>query len=208
MERRHFLETGLLAGLAAPATSFAQSFDSPVSSDRGPLKPFYLPPSPEPLTIGPGNAGGRIRVRSNQTNMQFSCAESVIGPKYMGPAPHIHKELDELMYVQEGTVSVLVGETVYQVEAGGWHLRPHGLVHTFWNATDKPVRLIDMFFNQDFENFLEELLERLIPDLMKRGVPLTSKEATSKMDALNKRYGITMFHEQRQPLIDKYGLKG
>ncbi|GAB3926295.1 hypothetical protein GCM10028804_29690 [Larkinella terrae] len=126
----------------------------------------------------------------------------------MGPAPHVHKDLDEIMYVLEGTVSILVGDTVYQVEAGGWHLRPHGLVHTFWNATDKPARLIDMFFNQDFENFLEELHERLIPDLIKRGVPLTSKEATSKMDALNTRYGITMFHEQRQPLIEKYGLKG
>jgi quercetin dioxygenase-like cupin family protein len=149
-----------------------------------------------------------VKVRSNQTNLQFSCVESVIGPKYMGPAPHIHKDLDEIMFVQEGTVSVLVGETVYQVEAGGWHLRPHGIVHTFWNATDKPARLIDMFFNQDFENFLEEMFERLIPDLMKRGVPLTSKEATSKMDALNARYGITMFDDQRQSLIEKYGLKG
>jgi hypothetical protein len=109
---------------------------------------------------------------------------------------------------RKAPVSVLVGETVYQVEAGGWHLRPHGIVHTFWNATDKPARLIDMFFNQDFENFLEEMFERLIPDLMKRGVPLTSKEATSKMDALNARYGITMFDDQRQSLIEKYGLKG
>ncbi|MRS60253.1 cupin domain-containing protein [Larkinella terrae] len=209
MERRHFLTTGLLASLGVPFTSLNPSVELFSSSvDRSPLKPFYLPPSPEPLKIGPSGVDGRIRVRSNQTNRQFSCAESVIGPKIMGPAPHVHKDLDEIMYVLEGTVSILVGDTVYQVEAGGWHLRPHGLVHTFWNATDKPARLIDMFFNQDFENFLEELHERLIPDLIKRGVPLTSKEATSKMDALNTRYGITMFHEQRQPLIEKYGLKG
>lgn len=131
-----------------------------------------------------------------------------MGPKLMGPAPHVHKDLDEIMFVQEGTVSILVGEKVYQVEAGGWHLRPHGIVHTFWNATDKPARYIDMFFNQDFENFLEEAFVRLIPDLIKRGVSLTSKEATQKMDKVNAQYGITMFEEQRQPIMDKYGLKG
>lgn len=71
-----------------------------------------------------------------------------MGPKLMGPAPHVHKDLDELMFVQEGTVSILVGDNVYEVEAGGWHLRPHGIVHTFWNATDKPARFVDMFFNR------------------------------------------------------------
>lgn len=208
MERRNFLATGILAGLIAPATSFAQSLVSSASVDRGPLKPFYLPPSPEPLKIGPTGGDGRVKVRSNQTNVQFSCTENLIGPKFMGPAPHVHKDLDEIMFVQEGMVTVLVGETVYQVEAGGWHLRPHGLVHTFWNATDKPARFIDMFLNQDFENFLEEMFQKLIPDLVKRGVPLTSKEATDKMDKLNARYGITMFEEQRQPIVAKYGLKG
>lgn len=209
MERRNFLATGLLSGLTAPTTSFAQSLVSSLAStDREPLKPFYIPPSPKPLIIGPTGGDGRVIVHSSQTNVQFSCTENLLGPKIMGPAPHVHKELDEIMFVQEGTVSVLVGKEVYEVKAGGWHLRPHGIVHTFWNATNKPVRFIDMFFNQDFDNFLEAMFEKLIPDLMKRGVSLTSKEATDKMDRLYARYGITMFEEQRQPIVAKYGLKG
>ncbi|GAB3715899.1 hypothetical protein GCM10027592_56740 [Spirosoma flavus] len=207
MERRHFLATGLLAGLDYPSSSLIQRLLPELTpTDRGPLKPFYTPP--EPIQVGPNGLGFKIPVRSSQTNGQFSCMEGIMGPKRMGPAPHVHKDLDELMFVQEGTVSILVGDTVYEVEAGGWHLRPHGIVHTFWNATDKPVRYTDMFFNQDFENFLEAMFVRLIPDLMKRGVSLTSKEATSQMDALYMRYGITMFEEQRQPLMAKYGLKG
>lgn len=207
MERRHFLAAGLLAGLDAPSRSSVQS-RLPVfaGNDRGPLKPFYTPPAP--VKMEPNGFGSRFPVRSSQTNVQFSCMEGIMGAKLMGPAPHLHKELDELMFVQEGTVSILVGEKVYQVEAGGWHLRPHGIVHTFWNATDKPARFVDMFFNQDFDNFLEAMFVRLIPDLIKRGVPLTSKEATQKMDKLNAQYGITMFDDQRQPIMDKYGLKG
>lgn len=49
---------------------------------------------------------------------------------------------------------------------------------------------------------------KLIPDLMKRGVTLTSKEANQKMGKLYAQYGITMFDEQRQPIMEKYGLKG
>lgn len=207
MERRHFLATGFLAGLDTPSPSLTQRLLPVLTpTDRGPLKPFYTPP--EPIQVGPNSLGFRIPVRSSQTNRQFSCMEGIMGPKLMGPAPHVHKDLDELMFVQEGTVSILVDDKVYEVEAGGWHLRHHGLVHTFWNATDKPVRYIDMFFSQDFENFLEAMFAKLIPDLMKRGVSLTAKEATDKMDALYTQYGITMFEEQRPPIMAKYGLKG
>ncbi len=118
------------------------------------------------------------------------------------------RALDEIMFVQEGTVSVLVKDQVYEVEAGGWHMRPRGMVHTFWNATDKPARFTDMYVNQDFDNFLEEMFLKLIPNLMKLGISLTSKEATEKMDKLYTQYGITMFDEKRQPIMDKYHLKG
>jgi quercetin dioxygenase-like cupin family protein len=35
------------------------------------------------------------------------------------------------MRVLEGSVSVLEGDKVVEVEAGGWHFRPRGIVHTF-----------------------------------------------------------------------------
>jgi mannose-6-phosphate isomerase-like protein (cupin superfamily) len=60
------------------------------------------------------------------------------------------------MYVTEGTASVLVGDTVVEVKAGGWHLRPRNILHTFWNATDQPLRFIDMYFNQPLKNTWKE----------------------------------------------------
>jgi len=207
MKRRNFLVSGLLAGMGVSVSS-AQTPVQFLGNGSGPLKPFYIPPSPEPLKEQPNGVDFRLKVRSNQTNNQYSCMEFLIGPKIMGPAPHVHKALDEIMFVQEGVVSVLVEDKVYEVEAGGWHMRPRGMVHTFWNASDKPARFIDMYVNQAFDNFLEEMFLKLIPDLMKRGVSLTSKEAIEKMDKLYTRYGITMFDEKRQPIMDKYHLKG
>lgn len=60
-------------------------------------------------------------VRSAQTNVQISSIEFAVAPKQMGPAPHLHEALDELMLVLEGTATVLVGDKVQEIPAGGWH---------------------------------------------------------------------------------------
>jgi mannose-6-phosphate isomerase-like protein (cupin superfamily) len=138
MQRSEFLNATVMSTVAWMASASQ-------SDAKDELKPFYLPPLP-PLEPGPAGTNGRTLVRSAQTNMQFACIETVLAPKKMGPPPHMHQALDELCYVLEGSASILVGDTVYEVQAGGFHLRPRGIVHTFWNATDKPVRFIDMFF--------------------------------------------------------------
>ena len=202
MERRAFLSATTAIGLFA-GFDVVDSVAQISGSDN--LLPFYLPPV-EPLQPGPRGINNRVRVRQSQTNGQFSCIEFAIAPKKMGPEPHLHKELDELMYVLEGTVSVLVGEEVYEVRAGGWHLRPRSLVHTFWNATDKPARGIDCYFQQPFEDYLEAA-SRTIPELaQKRGLAMDSPQIQAMYTELHAKFGMIRFPEKRQPLIDKYGL--
>src|SRR5882672_5357976 len=123
MERKEFLFTSLMAGIAI--TGFSKNSSDDTSFTDEILKPFYLPPDSSPL-IPVHGLDIRVKIRSSQTNQQFSCIDFAVAPKTMGPAPHVHKALDELMYVHEGTVSVLVGKEVTEVKAGGWHFRPHG----------------------------------------------------------------------------------
>ncbi len=149
----------------------------------------------------------RTLVRSSQTNRQYSCVEFVVAPKQMGPPPHVHQDLDEIMFVLEGTVTVLVDETVYEVQAGGWHLRPHGIIHTFWNGTDQPARYIDMYFNQNFEDFLEELNDKLIPEMERNHLTPADPKITKWWADLDKRFGIITFFDKRQSIIDTYKLK-
>ncbi|HEY0742440.1 MAG TPA: cupin domain-containing protein [Chryseosolibacter sp.] len=201
MERKQFLKSGLLAGLAVAGLSTG----SKAFGSLNDLKPFYIPPDASPLDPGPGIAI-RVKVRSSQTNMQYSAVDVAIAPKVMGPAPHVHRDLDELMYVHEGTVSILVGDNVYEVKAGGWHLRPRGIAHTFWNATDKVARCTDMYFNQNFEDFLEELFFKIIPDMASRKLTPADPEIANRMHKLDQQFGITTFHDQRKAIMDKYGL--
>ena len=78
-----------------------------------PLKPIYLPPM-LPLAHN-GSMNIRTWLRSEMTGGVYSCVECAVAPKTMGPPPHYHKELDELMYVIEGTASVIVDGREVQI---------------------------------------------------------------------------------------------
>jgi quercetin dioxygenase-like cupin family protein len=169
------------------------------------LQPFEVQPS-SPLQPGPGGLDIRTLIHSSQTNKQFSCVEFAVAAKKMGPAPHYHKELDELMYVLEGTATVMVEDTVYEIPAGGWHFRPRNMVHTFFNRTDKTFRGIDMYFNQNFEDFLEEMFHKIIPDMQRQHLTPADPAIAKRMHDLHEKFGMVGFPEKRQPIIDKYGL--
>lgn len=169
------------------------------------LNPFLLPPM-EPLLPGPAGIDIRTWVRSSQTDGQFSNVETVVAPKKMGPAPHCHRELDELMYVIEGTATVYVAGNVQEISAGGWHFRPRGIEHTFWNASEKPLKFFDMYFNQNFEDFLEELFHEIMPDMAKAGLTPLDPGIAKRMSDLDRKFGVTTFHEKRKPIIERYGL--
>ena len=204
MERRNFLmSTGLFAAFSAlsPIAMAATQNTSVVD----PLKPVLLSGMP-PLD----NKGGmdiRVWIRSGMTNGLFSSIECAVAPKLMGPAPHHHLELDEIMYVIEGTASVLVGDEVVEVNAGGWHLRPRLITHTFWNASEKPLRFVDMYFNQPFEDYLERVFHELTPE---NGYPSGSEKKSKEISALAKKFGLVHLpdaREKRKEIAAKYGLK-
>ena len=81
----------------------------------------------------------------------------VIAPGFMGAPPHFHKHFDEVVRVLEGTVTVMVGDATCDVTAGGWHLRPRGLVHTFWNAGKTPAKTIELYLPGGHEEYMHQL---------------------------------------------------
>jgi mannose-6-phosphate isomerase-like protein (cupin superfamily) len=168
--------------------------------------PIYIAPDETPvIPLFPGVAV-EIKLKHTQTADLFASVDVAVAPKTMGPAPHLHHVLDEIMFVVEGEAHVLVGEEVTVVQTGGWHLRPHGIVHTFWNAGEKPLRFIDFYPNQNFEEFFPEL-SAVIGGLMSKGVAPASAEFIQQMQALDVKWGMTAYYDQRQPLVEQYGLK-
>lgn len=204
MQRREFVEytglaafAGLLAGIA-PSPAYANA------AGEG-IKPFLLP-AQEPLAHHDG-MDIRVWVRSGQTGGLYSSVETAVAPKLMGPPPHYHNDLDELMLVLEGTASVLQGDEVVQIAAGGWHMRPRKLKHTFWNASDQPLRFMDMYFNQPFEEYLEKVFKEYTPA---NGYSDGSAKKMDAMNALNKQFGVVFpdgAFDEMNSIKKQYGLR-
>ncbi|WEK34514.1 MAG: cupin domain-containing protein [Candidatus Pseudobacter hemicellulosilyticus] len=188
-----------------PSVSCNESRNIKETTSQPPPLPFLILPK-EPLA--PGAMGGDMRtlIRSAQTNKQFSCVEAVLAPKKIAGSPHKHADLDELMYVMEGTASVLMDNEVIEVSAGSWHLRPRGIVHVVWNSGNENLRLIDMYFNQNFEDYLEEVYHQIIPEVIKRNITFEEPAIAKRIAELDKKFGLTYYPEQQQALLDKYGL--
>ena len=204
MKRRDFLhKSGFLASMGLISTA---ALGEP-SNINGPetLKPILLPPLPPLAHTGGLNI--RTWVRSEMTGGVYSNVETAVAPKTMGPPPHHHLELDELMYVFEGTASVLVGNDIVEVEAGGWHLRPRLISHTFWNAGKVPLRFMDMYFNQPFEQYLERIFFDLTE---KNGFAEGSEAKIKELNALNKKFGVVFSEnafKEYDDLKKRYELK-
>ena len=202
MERRNFLQsTAFFSLLGLQSSSVLNNF----SETTEPIKPFLLPSQP-PLAHNNG-MDIRVWVRNGATSGLFSSIECAVAPKLMGPAPHAHKELDELMYVLEGTASVLLGDEVVEIQAGGWHMRPRMIKHTFFNASDQPLRFIDMYFNQPFEEYLETIFHQLTPE---NGYPSGSEKRSLEIKRLSEKFGLIRFDnsdQQKKQLMKEYGLK-
>jgi mannose-6-phosphate isomerase-like protein (cupin superfamily) len=152
-----------------------------------------------------GIIAGAPKIRSEHTNGQFCCQEITVLPKHAGPPPHLHKDLDEIMFVIEGTVHVMVGDSVTEINAGDYHLRPHGIIHTFWNSSDSTARFLDMYPNQDFVSFFEEIV-RIDNTLKAKGLTQESDEGKNLLDNLMEQFGLEMFPDQFPPILEKYGL--
>ena len=137
-----------------------------------------------------------VKLSHAQTYGQFSCIEVALEPWQFGPPPHVHHQLDEIMRVLEGTVTVLEGDQVREIPAGGWHFRPRGVVHTFWNAHDQPARFIDMYpSTQDFAHYLEELAD-LGQALHNEGANPFAPKSIARFKALDARYDHEVFYEK------------
>jgi quercetin dioxygenase-like cupin family protein len=82
--------------------------------------------------------------------------ESVIAPGE-GPPLHVHAEMDEIIYVLEGRLRVLLDADLRQAPAGACVFIPHGMEHTWQSVGDGPARFLALVTPAGLERFFERL---------------------------------------------------
>jgi quercetin dioxygenase-like cupin family protein len=73
------------------------------------------------------------------TLVQF---EMIVPPNAKVPAPHFHVDVDETLYVLEGTLTQTVGTETFELHPGGKSFIKRGIVHGFNNLHNKTARVL------------------------------------------------------------------
>lgn len=79
----------------------------------------------------------------------YSISTWSLEPHTKGPGAHSHPE-DDVFFVLDGTMSILVGDRWIDASRGTLVLIPGGTTHDFENRGDVPARILN-FTNGEFE---------------------------------------------------------
>jgi quercetin dioxygenase-like cupin family protein len=133
---------------------------------------LHPPGQGERLAAGPG-AELLIKATGDDTGGTLFMSETTIPPGFEGPVPHRHRHLHDMFYVLDGTLTVRAADQLHECPPGTFACFPPGVVHTFSNRSDAPVRFLNFNTPSGFENYMRELAAAaregpLTPETMRR----------------------------------------
>ena len=119
-----------------------------VTTNEPKRKPIVLIPGagrPYPM----GRISAVFKADGEETAQGYSVSEWWLEPNTKGPGAHAHPE-DDVFYVIEGTMSLLVGDEWIDAQTGSFVLVPGGVTHDFENRSDRRAGVLN-FFSGVFE---------------------------------------------------------
>jgi quercetin dioxygenase-like cupin family protein len=138
-----------------------------------------------------------FKITGDQTGGAFAICEVSLESGRLIPG-HLHDTEDELTYVVEGRIGVLIGEEELTADAGSWVSKPRGIPHTFWNPGPHHARTIEIITPAGFERFFRELSVIFNAD----GPPDVERLTTRAAN-----YHHHFRPDLEQPLMDKHNLR-
>jgi quercetin dioxygenase-like cupin family protein len=153
-----------------------------------------LPNEGKSVRLGGSGVGVVFKLYSADTGGLFALVEHPIDPGALVP-PHLHHDEDEYSYVLEGEITLEVGDELIHAPAGTLVSKPRGIWHSFWNATEKPARILEIIAPAGLEKFFEEAAALGSPDTERR-MALMSKYNIefgdwSRITELEQKYNLT-----------------
>ncbi len=136
----------------------------------------------------------RFMIERKESDTGFSLLQHLVPPRALVAPLHRHSREDEYSFVLEGRVGALLGDEEVVAEVGDLIFKPRNQWHTFWNAGDKPARILEIISPGGFEQAFREMHamgEALDPE---------------KMAGIASRYGCEADFDRTPPIIERHGL--
>ena len=97
------------------------------------------------------------KVPAYVTEQRVAVMEHMLPPRRLAAPRHRHSREDELTFVLEGTLGVLLGDAAVVAEAGAYVYKPRGQWHAFWNEGQVPLRCIEILIPGGIDAYFEQL---------------------------------------------------
>ncbi len=120
----------------------------------------------KPVVLAPGGGraypmgriGAVFKADGAETDSRYSISEWWLEPHTKGPGAHSHPE-DDVFYVLEGTMSVLVGEAWTHASKGAFVLVPGGVTHDFENRGSVRAGVLNLSIPGSFEPHMPDIVQ-------------------------------------------------
>jgi quercetin dioxygenase-like cupin family protein len=120
-----------------------------------------------------------LKAKGEDTGGALGVVDYTAAPGFLGPPPHFHREITDIFYVLEGTLTFAVGDETVEATPGTFVLVPPGVVHTFSNQGSEPARFLGLVSPAGFERYFEELADAVGDGPLD---PAVAAEISSKYD--------------------------
>lgn len=111
-------------------------------------------------------------------------------PSVPGPPPHLHTREDEMFYVLEGELTVMLDGQVSKAPAGTTIILPRNIKHTFWNESGAVARALVFASPAPIEAFFKEIGQPVASD--DETPPPVTPELIAHVYETAERYGIIL----------------
>jgi len=158
---------------------------------------LVLPGQGDQITLQ-GGVGVVFKVPGSLTSGKLAIVEHPI-PVDALVVPHSHTREDELSYVLEGEIGVMIGDQEFVAPTGSYVLKPRGIPHAFWNNGTVPARLIELIFPSGLEEAFREMATLSIDRAM-------AGQDRERRREISERWGTTPHFDLLPAFAQRHGL--
>jgi quercetin dioxygenase-like cupin family protein len=113
-----------------------------------------------------GEESWKFYLTGDNTNGRFDIIEGEIG-YLQGPPLHVHKDQDDTFIVLEGTLTVQIGDDLYELKAGDVGTAKPGTPHTYTNLDkEHKTRILNLMTPGHFDKAMRDF-SQLTPEDIK-----------------------------------------
>ncbi len=140
-----------------------------------------------------GGIRDRFIIDGHLTGQRFALVEHRFDAMALAAPMHRHRDEDEYSIIIEGRMGAVLGGTEVFGTAGDVIFKPRDQWHTFWNAGDEPLVVLELISPAGLERLFRAFAEEPDPD-------------PERLAAMAAEYGCDLDFEQTMPVLERHGL--